>query len=209
MDYIKKIFRTRRYILKYVAAIVAVIVMGIVYGINKADTDKKVVVSSDAITYQEDAYTKTSIEDETVKQRETEAADGLYVYVCGEVNAPGVYRCAAGSRIYEVIELAGGFCEEADRNYLNLVEEVKDGSKLYVPSLNDNISEAGSAGALININTATKEQLMTLPGIGESRAADIISYRQSKGNFKSVEDIKKVSGIKNAAYDKIKDLICV
>ena len=108
--------------------------------------------------------------------------------------------------------MAGGFSEDADRTYINLADSVKDGQKLYVPKLGEVLPQEQAGGieaAKININTATSQQLMTLPGIGESRAKDIIDYRQKNGKFKSISDIKKISGIKDAAFDKIKDLICV
>ena len=122
----------------------------------------------------------------------------------------------------EVIELAGGFTQEADETYLNLVEKISDGQRIYVPSkeevltgnienisqVNNNQAQSNIATSLININTASKEQLMTLPGIGEAKALDIISYRSTNGNFKNTEDIKNISGIKESAYSKIKDLIC-
>lgn len=159
-----------------------------------------------------------------------ENAAKCYVYVCGYVNNPDVYRCREGARIYEVIELAGGFSSEADSEYLNLVAVVADGQRIYVPSKEEvlkaqNEGGIGSAfdgdggsldtgsgygtGGKVNINTAGAELLMTLPGIGESRAKDIISYRNTNGSFERIEDIMKVSGIKNASYEKIKDLIKV
>jgi competence protein ComEA len=139
----------------------------------------------------------------------------LYIYVCGCVNTPGVFKCQEGSRVYELIEQAGGFSADADETGLNLVDVVKDGQKLYVPSKEEKTVAAGGGTTteqkkpLLNINKATKEQLMTLPGIGESKANDIISYRTTNGAFKSTEDIMNVAGIKDAAYTKIKDYICV
>ena len=128
----------------------------------------------------------------------------------------------SNSRLFEVIELAGGFTQEADETYLNLVEKISDGQRIYVPSkeevltgnienisqVNNNQAQSNIATSLININTASKEQLMTLPGIGEPKALDIITYRSTNGNFKNTEDIKNISGIKESAYSKIKDLIC-
>lgn len=132
--------------------------------------------------------------------------EGNYVYICGYVSNPGVYICDEGTRIYELIDMAGGFRSEADRDYLNLVEVVTDGQKIYVPKYGEVVS--GDIRK-VNINTADKFTLMTLPGIGESRALDIISYREGHGDFARIEDIMKVSGIKEAAYEKIKDYIMV
>lgn len=136
--------------------------------------------------------------------------DSVYVYVCGHVVAEGVVECAKDARIYEAIELAGGADEEADLTSLNLAAVVSDGERIYVPAAGESDSAgSGSTTALVNINRADEEELMTLPGIGSSRAADIISYRKTNGRFESTEDIMKVSGIKESAYNKIKDYICV
>ncbi len=159
---------------------------------------------------------------------DTEGSDICYVYVCGAVNTPGVYELEPGSRAYEAIELAGGTTDDAASTAINLAEEVYDGEQLYVPTWDEynngwepesttaaTDTEVGAAddtdsvSALVNINTATKDELMTLSGIGESKAEAIISYREENGDFSQIEDIMLVSGIKEAAYEKIKDYITV
>lgn len=153
-----------------------------------------------------------------------EVAAKLFVHVCGKVNQPGVYGLPEGSRVWDAIEAAGGFQEDGAREYLNLAELVRDGMKLDVPSESQAqewkeqgvMPAAGhgpgivsGAAAKVNLNTASREELMGLRGIGEARAEDIIRYRETFGGFKSIEDIKNVSGIKNAAFEKIKDSITV
>ena len=144
---------------------------------------------------------------------ETAAGPTMMVHVCGCVTNPGVYEVPEGSRVYQVIELAGGFLPEAAQSYLNLAQLVSDGQKLVVPSVDEVASDryglsAEDAGdGLININTADKERLMSLPGIGEARAEAIIAWREQNGRFQTPEDIMQVSGIKEAAYEKIKGLI--
>ena len=145
-----------------------------------------------------------------------------FVHISGAVWHPGVYELEEGSRIYQAVEAAGGFLPEADEGYLNLAALIADGMKITVLTK----EEAQSAGAWeadeggsgqqketvsekVNINTATKDQLMTLTGIGEVRAEDIIAYRQEHGPFRQIEDIMQVSGIKEAAFAKIKDDITV
>jgi len=157
---------------------------------------------------------------ETEKSQEappTEARVRYYVYICGEVKYPGVYEMEAGERIYQVVERAGGYTQAAAADYLNLAEPVADGMKLVVPDQNE-LAQApelyepmglSRETAKINLNTATKEQLMTLRGIGEARAGDIIRYRETHGSFSCIEDIMKVSGIKDAAFQKIKESITV
>ena len=160
----------------------------------------------------------------------------LYIHVCGEVAAPGVYELPAGSRMYEAVEKAGGMTSEASQESVNLAQAIEDGQQLRIPSREEirkyqetgkdvsgllgaggaagNGSESasqksGSSAALINLNTASKEELMTLSGIGAARAEAILSYREQKGGFRTIEDIMKVPGIKNAAFQKIKDKITV
>lgn len=135
------------------------------------------------------------------------------VYVCGAVKKPGVVELPAGSRAEAALEAAGGFDEEAALEAVNLAARVTDGEMLYFPTQQEAQAlrqerEAAQAG-LININTADAAALCSLPGIGEARARDIISCRESQGPFESCEDIMKVPGIKNSVYEKIKDKITV
>ena len=140
----------------------------------------------------------------------------ICVHITGYVVNPGVYHIAEGARIYEIVQLAGGFLPEADESYLNLASVVFDGQKLQVLSKEEAVTaktfvsqtENETTSKLININTASKEELMQLPGIGESRALSIIAYREKNGGFNGIKDIMKISGIKEAAFEKIKDYIC-
>ena len=142
---------------------------------------------------------------------EAEETAECYVHVCGEVRAPGVYLLPEGSRIFEAVEAAGGFTEEASESSLNLAAVIADGMKITVPGQEEvrNRSENGGSGGLVNLNTSAKDELMTLPGIGASRADDIIRYRERSGGFGSVEEIMNIPGIKNAVFEKIKDRITV
>lgn len=144
----------------------------------------------------------------------------LWVHICGYVQNPGIYEFPQGSRIYDCLMAAGGFAEGADETALNLADYLQDGTQIYVPSksedkvrkdtgdmaINDNQLDQPN---LVDINTASVQELETLPGIGEKRAREIIAYRETNGRFESIEDIKKISGIKEAVYTKIKDLITV
>ena len=140
----------------------------------------------------------------------------VYVYVCGQVVHPDVYQMAAGSRVFEAVRAAGSFTEKADRNALNLADTVKDGQKIYVPAIGESSSAAagsdagtGTAQARLNINTASVEQLDTLPGIGRTRAQAIVAYREKNGPFEDIRGLLKVSGIKEGTFSKFEDLICV
>lgn len=150
------------------------------------------------------------------------AAGTAVVYVCGAVLCPGVYELSEDARVIAAIEAAGGFSAEAAADYLNLARVVLDGEKIEVPTLEEvslglvGVSKDNVAGSSpseevlsININTATKEELMELPGIGESRALSIIAYREENGEFGSIEEIMLVSGIKEGAFAKLKAYIRV
>lgn len=148
---------------------------------------------------------------EQVDSDSTGNADYIFVYVCGAVNAEGVYELPSGSRVYEAIEVAGGFREDADTRNVNQAEVLKDEERIYVPVIGENVQTdfASDKDGKININKASKEELMTLPGVGESRADSIIKYREDTGLFQSIEDIMNVSGIKEGLFKKIKDLITI
>ena len=161
---------------------------------------------------------------ETQMEVDNSKAAGIYVYICGEVANPGVYELSEDSRIYEAVDAAGGFTEKAARESINLASKVSDGMQITIYNKEEAASlpaDGTSAGknsgqdqmsgssSLVNLNTATKEELMTLKGIGESKAEDIIRYREKSGGFKKIEDIMKISGIKEAGFQKIKDSITV
>ena len=161
---------------------------------------------------------------------EQESRSLCYIHVCGAVSRPGVYGLEAGSRIFQAVEAAGGFTEEAAEGYLNMAEPVTDGMKIVVPKKEElsglelygmegdhpagfvqeleESRKAGEAGK-VNLNTASKEELMTLTGIGASRAEDIIRYREAYGFFENIEDVMQVNGIKDAAFEKIREKITV
>lgn len=147
----------------------------------------------------------------------------IKVYVCGAVQRPDVYEISADSRIVDAVSAAGGFAIDAYPEAMNLAETVSDGSRIYVPTkeevdalavvYSDTGSETGGtmsdSTGRVNINTATLEELTTLPGIGDTRARAIIDYREQNGAFGNIEDIMQVTGIKEKSFSKIKDSICV
>lgn len=135
----------------------------------------------------------------------------IRVYVCGAVVSPGVVALPEGSRAEDALLAAGGFADAACRDHVNLAERLSDGQKLYFPTQEEAEASAvqDAKAGLIDINSADAAALCTLPGIGETRAADIISYRETNGAFENPEDIMNVPGIKTSVYGKIKDLITV
>ncbi len=151
-------------------------------------------------------------ESETISENLNEN-EVLVVDIAGQVVNPAVYILPAGSRLYEAIEMAGGLTEAADTRNTNLAEFVLDSSKIYIPSEKELELEVTKAleekSGLININTADSSQLQRLTGVGPSTAEKIINYRKEYGGFKTIEDIKNVSGIGEKTFEKLKNLIVV
>ena len=143
----------------------------------------------------------------------TQGNAGCYVYICGQVNRPGVYALKEDDRVFVAIELAGGLTQDAAVNFINQAEVISDGMKIEIPTVEEAaLLEKGISqkeAGLVNINLASKEELMTLPGIGERRATAIVEYRDSCGGFKTPEDLLKVDGIKQGIYEKMKALVTV
>lgn len=146
-------------------------------------------------------------------EEEKPEEEKICVHVCGQVVSPGVYELPAGSRVYQAVEAAGGMTDGAAWQ-INQAQELTDGQQVYVPSkeeASDAGIEPGIAGQAedgkVNINTATKEELMTLSGIGEARAEAILKYREEKGGFQSTEELKEIDGIKDGIFGKIEDQI--
>ena len=195
---------------------------------NAGDTDQNREAESSA-----GSTDRTELSDASSEETKT-----LVVHICGSVSAPGVYELPAGSRIIDAVEAGGGFLPEADEACCNLAEEIVDGCQIYIMTKSESCADGQTekkAGiqtspdsdmqttdrnvrsnstpalenGLVNLNTADVAALMTLPGIGESRAKAIISYREQHGAFAQIEDIMKISGIKQAAFSKIKDKITV
>lgn len=166
----------------------------------------------------EDADAASATEDPKEVQDNIQE-ETICVFVCGQVTEPGVYELPEGSRIYQAVAAAGGFLDTAAADWLNQAEPIQDGQKIYVPTLEEAgtmTTEQGASGTSgegtdgrVNLNTASREELMTLTGIGEKKADAIIQYRESQGGFQSVDELMQVEGIKEATYNKIKDRIAI
>ncbi|MBA9025504.1 helix-hairpin-helix domain-containing protein [Peribacillus huizhouensis] len=151
------------------------------------------------------------------QQQEAEKVAIIKVDVKGAVNRPGVYIAEAGDRVIDLIADAGDFAKEADKDQVNLAQVVEDQMVILVPRVGDesvetigSVSSSGSSSdGKINLNTATQAELETLTGVGPSKALSIIDYREKNGKFHSVEDLKKISGIGDKTFEKLKDSIKV
>ena len=147
------------------------------------------------------------------EKNEEKHDEKIFVDVKGAVKHPGVFETTKDKRVKDLIEEAGGLLDDADTSTLNLSQRVKDQMVIYVLKHGEKpkqISDGGSSSSntdVININTANKEQLMKISGVGKTKAEAIISYREKNGDFKKKEDITKVRGIGKATFEKIKDKI--
>lgn len=156
--------------------------------------------------------------------REVTGSSKICVFVCGAVVREGVYYLPEGSRVIDAVNAAGGYSEDADRIYVNQAEFVYDAQRVEIPTIeeareyremekslreNSAENESGGSDGKININTAGRSELMEIPGIGESKADRILSYREAHGRFTSPEEIMNVSGIGEAVYENMKDHITV
>lgn len=200
--------------LKAFAAVAVIIFCGILYSCRGSVSEGLSVDEQTGAAQTEQDIQMTVTADNTIGVPQEQHC---YVYVCGSVNNPGVYEALEDARVYMLVEQAGGLAEDAAGYAVNMAEPVRDGQTIYIPSkeeadngsLTGDTKQTAQTQGKININTAGKEQLMTLKGIGASKADDIISYRNANGKFNAIEDIMNISGIKEAAYNKIKDDICV
>jgi competence protein ComEA len=158
------------------------------------------------------------------EQEEIQKPEIIMVDVKGQVTMPGVYSSSQGERVIDVVQRAGGLTENADESMVNFAEHVQDAMVIYIPAKGEegmtvpaggttvnpsNTGGTSSTQAKININKADETQLQNLPGIGPAKAAAITEYRETSGLFKTVEDLKNISGIGDKTFEKLKDLITV
>ena len=159
----------------------------------------------------------------------TKQLGNIVIHVIGEVKKPGVIKLKEGSRIIDAINKCGGQTEDADLSKINLAYVLDDGSQVYIPRIKEDIqnttimkTEAGNNVIVnnvtqtndgkdpkVNLNTATLEKLITLPGVGESTAQKIIEYRNKNKKFKSIDELKNIAGIGEAKFNALKDFIYV
>ncbi|SJM70497.1 helix-hairpin-helix domain-containing protein [Gulosibacter sp. 10] len=148
--------------------------------------------------------------------------EGVLVHVLGAVEHPGVYELGPGARVVDAIGAAGGLTAEADSSQVNLARPAVDGEQIYVPEAGEtppaqeHPAEPGAqppsdpgGGALVNLNTASASELETLPRIGPAMSQRIIDYREANGGFSSVEELMEVSGIGDAIFEQLRDLVTV
>lgn len=202
-----------------VCAAVLVVVIFIAQGLYGA-------FASDSFEITKAETQNTQAVSEEGEEGSANSTKSVYVHVAGAVNNPGVFTIDEGSRLFDAVEAAGGFTENAASAALNLARVVEDGEQIMVFSVQEYeaaSAAAGSQGARVeastgtinsptgkvNINTAQQAELETLPGIGEATAKKIIAYREANGSFATIESLKDVSGIGDKKYADLADMICV
>ena len=206
---------------KIVLFIIIIITLGIAYYTYTIKINDQFNIEEQNLEVEENKIKESNkIEEETTK---------IVVHVSGAVRNEGIVELKEKSRIADAIEMVGGVTEDAYMKDVNLATILEDGMKIYIPTkekvekqgenINDSVSKdtnldiynngsnTSKKNNKVNINTASKEELDTLPGIGESTANKIINYRKENGKFKTIEEIKEVSGIGDSKFEDIKDLI--
>ena len=224
-DLIDDIISDKKTLVK-ILSVMMILLLAAVLRIHSANTSQINVEAADTSeTVSEEGATEESESYDSDDEDYRSVSDIVFVDIGGAVEEPGVYQVASGTRLFEVIEMAGGLTEKADTDSVNQAAVVEDGVKIIIPkkkkggtsaaesSVAEQISSSYTASAdgsqssdLVNINTASKEELTRLNGIGDVIAERIIEYRKTN-SFKNKEDIKSVKGIGNGIYNNIKDSI--
>jgi competence protein ComEA len=213
----------RKLLYKVITGVIFLVITFAVFVIKNNNSN------DDWYTASKENSTEETVSGSGIENSNDKSMENIVVDIAGEVNQPSVYILPQGSRVYEGIDAAGGLTNEADTRTINLAAELSDGIKLYIPSkdevdvmenrgevpienntfgINTNVSSSTS-NSIININTASKEELQKLPRIGPSMAEKIISYRNEYGRFKKKEELKNVSGIGEKTYEKLMNMITV
>lgn len=205
--------------IKVIAGILVVSALFAFGFFGTADAQSSVLVKADgtvegvAASSGAAARNTNGIDSNQSKDAGEDAEKQLCVYICGEVTAPGVYYVAQGARVCDVVECAQGFLENASLESLNLARPVSDGEQIIVRAIDESSSDSAGRGnassQLVNINTATAAQLEQIPGIGAAFAQRIISYRDKQGSFKTIDELKNVSGIGDKKLESIRAYVCV
>jgi len=216
-----EMFQKYKIIISAIVIFILILILGIWYFFS----------IEEEYTFLEDDFTQGNVNEKKEEEIQLEeVVQEIVIHISGEVIHEGVINLKEGARIIDAIEKAGGITEKADLSKVNLAYILSDAQKVYIPNINDkeeeyitvengenviisgnnvNNKSLAEGKKMVNINTASQEELQSLDGIGAAIAGRIIQYRQENGKFNSIEDIKNVSGIGDAKYEKIKNNISV
>ncbi|MBU5486866.1 helix-hairpin-helix domain-containing protein [Clostridium sp. MSJ-8] len=196
----------KNYKLIGIGIVIIVIILYVIIGYFSNGKDELIKNNTDSI-YEEEGDTELPLKDSKI-----------VVEIKGEVNKPNVYYLEEGCIVQDLIDMAGGITDKGDLQNINRAQELSNHECIVIPSYEENntiaeggetISSAVGNNDKVNINTADSTELQTLTGIGESRAQAIIDYREENGRFKSIEEIKNISGIGDKMFEKIKEHITI
>ena len=210
MERLKEIWESYRYQLMILAAVLSLVGAWLVKrpAAVPAQTDQALAMSATSSIANTSSVTRSQV----------------CVDVKGAVKHPGIYKLKSGARVNEAVAAAGGIVDNADMRQVNLAKQVADAEVVYVPvngetvpgtstaritSGGDTTATGDDGTATVNLNTATKEQLCQITGIGDKKADLILQYREQHGQFKSIDELKQVSGFGDKSVDKIRDQLAV
>ena len=213
--------KIKKYFDKIIIIFLATIFILVGYFNKKNESD----IDNNQFLFEETKYHENNSDIDKLKESVIETiSKEIYVDISGCIINPGVYKLKDNQRIIDAIDIAGGLCPDAETSNINFAKKLFDEMKIYIRKIGETNNEMSSDfnndlenitnnfetndSGKININTANKEQLMKLPGIGDKRAIEIINYRENK-KFRNIEDIKNISGIGDKTFEKIKELIIV
>lgn len=214
--------KIKKYIDKIAIITLAVIFILVGYFNKKEESN---IENNQFLSGETESNEENSVSNELKETFIETISEEIYVDISGCVINPGVYQLKNNQRIIDAIDMAGGLCSDADTSNINFAKKLSDEMKIHIRKIGETFNEissdfnneldsssnnpsSDSNSSKININTASKEQLMTLPGIGDKKATEIINYRENK-KFTNIEDIKNISGIGDKTFEKIKEFIIV
>lgn len=204
---------------KIIIGIILFIMIGVIIYYcytNLQETREEILIS------EEESQAEQQIE-ETEQEETKKETEEIIIHIAGAVQKEGILKMEEGSRVADAIEKAGGLKENASTKNVNLAYMIEDGQKIYIPTIEEDqedeiaVITSGEFGEnetkekskIVNINTATIDELQEIPGIGESTAQKIITYRKENGKFTKIEDLKNVSGIGEAKFNQMKEYISI
>lgn len=182
----------------------------VIYKLSPSIKDEVYVVSES-----EENKKESIIDDVDYKEKENTTSKNITIFISGEINNPGVVTIPGDKRLSDAVEQLGGVTDDADLNKINLAMKIEDEQHYIIPKVgdisvvNESTNSITQENSKVNINTATIDELENLPGVGEATANKILNYREEKGMFKSIEEIKNVNGIGDKKYIDLKDKICI